>query len=59
MQLPLLDLTKSQKLTASYAAISLCTLLSLLLAIHNIIMNIVEIIKYFWKVDYFSKFYQT
>jgi hypothetical protein len=41
MQIPLLDLTKPQKLSASYAAISLITLLSLLLAIHNIIMNIV------------------
>lgn len=41
MQLPLLNLTKSQKLTASYAAIALCTLLSVMLAIHNIVMNVV------------------
>jgi hypothetical protein len=59
LQLPILNLTKSQKLTASYICISLCTLLSLLLAIHNIILNVVEIIKYFCKVDYFSKYYQT
>jgi hypothetical protein len=59
MQLPLLDLTKAQKLTASFAAISLCTILSLLLAIYNIVMNVVEVIKYFWKIDYFSKYYQT
>lgn len=44
---------------ASYVAISLCTFLSLLLAIHNIILNIVEIIKYFCKIDYLSKFYET
>lgn len=59
MQLPLLDLTKAQKSTASFAAISLCTILSLLLAIYNIVMNVVEVIKYFWKIDFLSKYYQT
>ena len=55
----MLNLTKDQKLKAGYTAISLCTILSLLLAVHNIVLNIVEIIKYFWNVDYFSKYYQT
>lgn len=59
MQLPLLDLTQTQKLNASYLAIALCILLSILLAIHNIVMNICEGIKFFWGVDYLSKYYQT
>lgn len=40
MQLPILSLSQSQKLNASYLAIGLCIFLSLLLAIHNIVMNV-------------------
>ena len=59
MQLPILNLSQTQKLSTSYLAISICVLLSILLAIHNIAMNVLEIIKYFCKLDYLSKYYQT
>ena len=59
MQLPVLALTQDQKLNASYLAIALCILLSILLAIHNIVMNVIEIIKFLCKIDYLSKYYQT
>ena len=59
LQLPLLDLTQPQKINAGYLSISICILLSLLLALHNITINIVEIIKYCCKIDYFASYYQT
>lgn len=45
MQLPLINLPQTQKLTASITAIVFCVLLSVLVAIHNIVMNLAEIVK--------------
>lgn len=59
MQLPLLGLTQTQKLNASYLAIGLCILLSVLIAIHNLVINITEVIKFCWGIDYLSKYYQN
>jgi hypothetical protein len=41
MQLSILDLSQNQKLNASFLAIALCILLSILLMIHNIVTNVV------------------
>lgn len=59
MQLPLANLSQTQKLNASYLAIGLCILLSVLIAIHKVVINVVEIIKFCWGIDYLSKYYQT
>lgn len=59
MQLPLLDLTQNEKLNAGYLAISLCVLLSLLLAVHNVVVNVVEVAKFCCGKDYFAGYYQT
>jgi hypothetical protein len=58
MQLPILGLSQSQKLNASYLTIALCMFLSLLLAIHKIVMNVVKIVKFCCKIDYLSKYYR-
>ena len=59
MQLPVLDLSQQQKLNAGYLAIAMCILLSLLLAVHNIVMNVVEVARYCCGKDYFASYYQT
>lgn len=59
MQLPILSLPQSQKLTASILAISLCILFSVLVALHNIVMNVAEIVKYCCRVDWFQKYCQS
>lgn len=59
MQLPQLALSKQQKLTASYLAIAFTLLLSLLLALHNICLNLVEAIKFFSGKDHLKNYYQN
>jgi len=59
MQLTILNLSIDQKLAASYLAISLCVILSCMLAIHNIALNAIEMIKFFCKIDYFHKYYEA
>jgi len=53
MQLPVLDLGQQQKLNAGYLAIALCIVVSLLLFVHNVVINVVEIAKYCCGKDYF------
>jgi hypothetical protein len=55
MQLPILNLTINQKLVVSYLAVALCVLLSCLLALHNLILNIAELLKFFCKIDCFGR----
>ena len=59
MQLPALSLNQEQKLNAAYLSIVLCIILSLLLVIHNMVVNVVEVIKYCTGKDYFKTYYQT
>ena len=47
MQLPQLSLNQENKLNAAYLAIGLCMLLSVLLVVYNVVVNVVEVIKYF------------
>jgi hypothetical protein len=52
-------LTINQKLVVSYLAVALCVLLSCLLALHNLILNIAEMLNFFCKIDCFGKYYKT
>jgi hypothetical protein len=59
MQLPQLSLSKQQKLAANYLAIALTLLLSLLLALHNICLNLAEAIKFCSGKDHLRNYYQN
>jgi hypothetical protein len=57
MQLPLLSLSQTQQLNAGYLAIALCILLSLLLALHNLALNLLAAVKLFCGIDYLAPYY--
>ena len=59
MQLSQLSLNQEQKLNAAYLAIAICIILSLLLVVHNIVINVVEVIKFCCNIDYLRAYYQT
>lgn len=59
MQLPYLQLTSDQKSRISYFSVAVCLLLSLLLIIHNFIINCVEIMKFFTNKDCLSSYYKA